>query len=139
MHELEAEYQTHKKSLQAPKVRSEATREKERIYSLAKYYAQKTLRKCDVCNKSYVFLDRHYLSKKHLSRIENPLEVIKVSFPEVVAVKLDETEKIIEDLAGKKNELESELEESKKKISAFEAKEVKPLQLSELRRYAKRR
>jgi hypothetical protein len=139
MHELETEYENHKKSLQPPRVRSETSREKERIYSLAKYYAQKTLQHCEVCNKSYVFLERHYLSKKHLSRIENPLEVIKASFPEVVAEKLDESKKLIEILSDKKNELESELEESKKKITAFEAKEVKPLQLSELKRSSFRR
>lgn len=133
LHELEEEYKTYKKSLQRPRVRSKESKEKDRIYALAKYYAEKKLQKCELCNKSVIYLERHYLSKKHLARVENPIEVIKECFKEVEKED-EENKKLIKSLSVEKSELEMELEDSKKKITAYEAKEVKPLQLSELRR-----
>lgn len=116
MHEIVSEYLNAKRERNCAynrKIRQNPEyRERERIMNLARWHARKKAVECPLCEKSYVYIDRHKLSKKHLDREDNPLQVVAEQFKII--------QPICEDLKSQREENEKLLQQTQTVIAEMD-------------------
>ena len=74
-------------------------RERENKKALERYHNRKAKVMCEVCGKESFYPDRHKLTRRHLAKVDNGVEVIADQFEEI--------KPLIEEVVSAKQEVES--------------------------------
>ncbi len=98
--------------------------DRDRVRNREKYHRKKQLTHCEVCDKSVYYIVKHQMTKAHMSKLNNPLDVVKEIFPDII----EPLTKEVEELKITKEKLDDRLD----------AMIVKPIEIqSKKSRYGK--
>lgn len=88
---------------------------RDRVRNREKYHRKKQLTYCEVCDKSVYYIVKHQMTKVHMNKLNNPIDVVREIFPDII----EPLTKQIEELKITKDTLDSKLD----------AMIVKPIQI----------